>query len=81
MTDIHTLAEQHLPGEGYTIERREFQDGDTRTVAVYNVGWSATNYRSYKLWKDRGEIWIEYFEHDVRRDRRIFRYEPDQRVI
>jgi hypothetical protein len=81
VVSIHTLAERHLPNEGYTIERREFQDGDERTVAVHHVGWSSTTYLTYKLWKELGEIWIEYHEHDVRRDRRVFSYELTDRVI
>jgi len=81
MADIHDLADRHLPGEDYTVVRREFTDGDERIVAKYNEGWSPTNYRTYKLWKERGEIRVEYAEGDVRRDRRIFRYELTDRVI
>jgi len=81
MADIHTLAQRHLPGDDYTIVRREFTDGDERTLAKYSEGWSATNYRTYTLWKEFGEIWIEYYEHDVRRDRRVFRYQLSERVI
>jgi hypothetical protein len=78
---IHDLADRHLPGDDYTVERREFTDGDTRTLARYSVGWSSTNYRQYTLWQDLGEIWVEYYEHDVRRDRRRFRFELGERVI
>lgn len=81
MTDIYKLAEAHLPGEDYTIERREFTDRDTRTIAVYNYGWSHDNYIQYQLWKDSMEIWVEYYEHDTRRDRRIYSINLEDRVI
>lgn len=80
-SEIHDLAKRHLPGEDYTIERREFTDGDSRTLAVYSEGWSSTNYLTYRLWMDLGEIWVEYYENDTRRDRRIFRYGLTERVV
>jgi len=78
---IHALAKRHLPGDDYTIHRTEFNDGTTCTRARYSEGWSATNYQTYELRKERGELWIEYYEGDVRRDRRIFRFELTDRVI
>lgn len=81
MPSIRDLAERHLPGDGYTIERREFLDGDERTLAVHHVGWSPTNHVTYRLWKDLGQIWVEYYEHDVRRDRRVYGYELSERAI
>ena len=80
MTDIETLAKRHLPGD-YTIERLEFMDGDTRTKAKHNAGWSATNFVQWTLWQDFGEIWIDYYENDRRLTRNIHSYELSERVV
>ena len=81
MTNIHKLAKTHLPGEDYMVEHREFTDGDTRTIAKYNYGWDHDNYIQYQLWEHFMEIWVEYYEHDVRRDRRIYSIDLGERVI
>ena len=81
MTAAECLGDD-LFGEGnYLITTREFQDGDTRTVVEHNVGWSSTCYVSVKVWIGRGDVWVEYYEGDVRRCREIIPtddFDPEQ---
>lgn len=79
--DIHTLAQRHLPGEDYTVTRKEFTDGDTRTTAKYTYGWSHDNYVDITLWKGTGDVWVEYYEHDVRRNREIYGWKLKERIV
>lgn len=67
-------------GDGYTLERREFSDGDTRTVIKHNVGWAATCYIQVLVWVGREQVWVEYYEGDTRRCREILplgEFDPD----
>ena len=78
---IHDLADRHLPG-GYTVERREFTDGDERVTAVHAQGHGVVGDRTeMRLWRDRREIWVEYYEGDVQRDRRIYPIGLNDRVV
>jgi len=61
--------------DAYTIERREFADGDSRTEIKHSVGVSATCYITVRVWVGRAEVWIEYFEDDTRRCREIMPFE------
>jgi len=73
-----------LFGEGcYTVERREFADGDWRTLVKHSVGWSATCYVQVTVWVGRGDVWVEYYEGDVRRCRDIHpldEFDPTQEL-
>lgn len=80
MVDIHDLASRHLPGD-YTVDRREFTDGDERTLAKHSVGWELGTRIDYVLWKELGQIWVEYFEGDTQRDRAVYTYELGERAI
>ena len=77
---VNELAES-LFGEGnYTVDYREFSDGDDRTIIKHSVGWSATNYITAKIWVGRSEAWVEYYESDVMRNREVMpldSFDPD----
>jgi len=68
VTDANDLAERWF-GSAWTIDRREFSDGDTRTVITHSVGVSSTCYIQVKVWVERESVWIEYHEGDTRRFR------------
>lgn len=70
-TDLERLAEEYLSGE-YTVQETKFTDGDSRTKLIHSYGWSPTNYLQEILWVGRGEIWLEYYEDDIRRLRETF---------
>jgi len=74
MATAHDLATEWF-GDGYTIERREFADGDTRTVIIHALGASATCYLQIQAWVGREEVWVEYFEDDIRRCREILPFD------
>jgi hypothetical protein len=79
--DIHELAKQHLPGD-YTVIKREFTDGDSRTLAKHAQGHGELGCATeFTLWKELGQIWVEYYEHDIQRDRRVLPYELQERVV
>jgi len=79
--DIHVLANQHLPGD-YTVERREFTDGSYRVTAVHAIGHGELGNRTeYRLWRDKAEIWVEYYEGDTRRDRRVYSINLKERAV
>jgi len=66
----HTLGNEHF-GDAYTIERREFNDHDNRTVVKHTKAWSSTNYVTVKIWVGRKEVWREYHENDQRLTRDV----------
>lgn len=73
--DPHAFGREHF-GDAYTVERREFADGDTRTLVIHTAAaWSATNYVQITVWCERGSVWREYYEHDRRRTRETIPFE------
>ena len=68
---VHDLADKHLSGD-YTVQKTMFTDGDSITKLIHNYGWSHDNYLQETLWVERGEIWLEYYEDDIRRLRETF---------
>ena len=78
--DVYDAADRHLSG-AYTIDRREFMDGDTRTVAKHSYGWERGCRVTEKLWFERGELWIEYYEGDTLRDRQVYRTGLTERAV
>lgn len=78
---IGELADRHLPGD-YTIERREFTDGDRRDTAVHAIGYGELGCRTeIRLWKQSGDVWVEYYEGDVRRSRSAYNIGLQERVV
>jgi hypothetical protein len=77
--DIHTLADRHLSGD-YTVEKREFTDGDSRELARHSIGWELGTRFAEVLWRN-GDFWIEYYEGDTLRDRRVFSWDLRSRVV
>lgn len=69
MQDPHDIGREWFGAGNYTVEYREFADGDTRTVIKHAVGHSATCYIQVQVWTGRREVWVEYYEGDVRRCR------------
>lgn len=83
MEHAHQTAAEMF-GDGYTIERKEFADGDTRTVVVHAVGWGPTCYIQIQAWLEREDVWVEYYEGDVRRSRTVVplaEFDPDADVL
>jgi len=78
--DSQKLAQDWF-GDGYTIEYREFTDGDTRTLIKHNVGWSATCYVTVTVWVGRRDVWVEYYEGDTRRSRGVYPLDLSGRVV
>jgi len=78
-SDMRQLADAHLPGD-YTIQHTIFNDGDERWKATHSVGWELGTRYDYVLWGD-GELWVEYYEGDSRRDRRIYRTQLQERMV
>jgi hypothetical protein len=68
--DPHAFGDRVFDGR-YTVEKREFADGDTRTLVKHTVGWSPTNHVTITVWCERGSVWREYYEHDRRRTREV----------
>lgn len=71
LEEAHEWGSQQF-GHAYTVERREFADGDSRTIVKHTSGWSSTCYVTALVWLGRGEVWVEYYEGDDRRAREIF---------
>lgn len=67
----HELG-QELFGKNYTIEHRQFSDGDDRVLVKHNYGWSATNYVTISIWMRREDVWVEYYENDNRLTRDVY---------
>ena len=78
---IKKLAERHLPGD-YTIERREFTDGDRRDTAVHALGYGEVGCRTEtRLWKESGNVCVDYYEHDVLRTRDVYNINLQNRIV
>lgn len=77
----HDLGRDLFGEDRYTVERREFADGDTRTIVKHSVGVSATCYITVQVWIGRGSVWVEYYEGDDRRAREVLEtdeFDPDR---
>ena len=71
MQSAHDLGTELFGPENYTVEHREFTDGDSRTIVSHAIGWSSTNFINIQVWMSKSEVWVDYHEHDCRRSRTI----------
>lgn len=67
----HELG-QELFDDAYTIEHRQFSDGDDRVLIKHSYGWSATEYVTITIWMKQDMVWVEYYEDDNRRTRDVY---------
>jgi hypothetical protein len=57
------VGERHF-GDAYTVERREFADGDQRVLVKHHEGWSGVEYVTVEIWCTLGKVTRRYYEND-----------------
>lgn len=67
-------------GDDYTVERREFTDGDDRVLVKHAVGPAPDEYVEIIIWTTQRMVWVDTYE-GRRIHRSVYHMDLQERVV